>query len=401
MSRQCVAVHSGGRDHYELAQALADSNSLYRLVTDLYCPDVLRGLVPGLAAKRSSLRLSSRLVNMPSQALWYELRMILARNFLFNMEKDKALGTYTARLAKKKKLHIFSYSYYAADAFALPASFNSQKKMLFQLHPHPFTIKRLLEKELANVPLATDSILYENELRYNDTYLQQLAGESQMADSIAVASSYTAQTLVENGVPANKISVIPYGISTERFKKRTSPPASKQCRAIFIGSMVQRKGLSYLLEAMHMLNNNAVELVICGRGFSDDRLLTHYSRANITVKKDLSQAALLQELHNSDVFVFPTLCEGFAHVILEAMASGLPVITTDRCCGPDIIEEGKQGFIIPANNSHELAARLQWAADNKAVLYEMGQAAAERSTQFTWQQFREKINTFYQSCISN
>jgi glycosyltransferase involved in cell wall biosynthesis len=109
----------------------------------------------------------------------------------------------------------------------------------------------------------------------------------------------------------------------------------------------------------------------------------------------------MQEMYSSDVFIFPTLCEGFAHVVLEAMSIGLPVITTTRCCGPDVIEEGKHGFIIPANDSKEIAGKLSWAASNKEILYDMGQAAAARSAGFTWQQFRNKTNEFYETAISN
>ena len=399
MNKQCVAVHAGNRDHYELAQGLADAGNLYRLVTDLYCPDALKGVLPSLAAKRSAKDLSSKLVNVSAEAVWYELRMKLAKNFAFNQEKDKALGATAAVLAKKKQLHLFAYSYYAADAFALPRAFSNQKRLLFQLHPHPFSVRKVLENELQNAPLASESILYENEFRYDELYLKQLASESQLADGIAVASKYTAETLVENGVPRNKISVIPYGISGERFTKRTTKPPGKGLKAIFIGSMVQRKGLSYLLEAIHMLNDSNIELVICGRGFSDEKLLDHYKSSQITVKKNLPYKELLQEMHSSDVFIFPTLCEGFAHVVLEAMSIGLPVITTDRCCGPDVIEEGKQGFIIPPNNSREIADKLNWSASNKESLYNMGQAAAARAAEFTWQNFRQKINEFYEAGI--
>ena len=401
MNNKCVIVHASARDHYELSKGLAASGNLYRLVTDLYCPDILKRILPALAAKRSAAQLSSKLVTLSPIALWYELRMIMAKNFSFNQEKDRALGKHAAVMAQKKKLHIFSYSYYAADAFALEATFSKQKKMLFQLHPHPVTIKKLLEKELKNVPAASDSLLYENELQYNDQYIGQLADEPRQADGIVVASNYTAGTLIENGIPESKIKVIPYGISTDRFIKRTSRPPGKGLKAIFIGSMVQRKGLSYLLEAIHLLNDEDIELVICGRGFTDDRLLDKYKHKQITVKKNLSYNLLLQEMYSSDVFIFPTLCEGFAHVILEAMATGLPVITTNRCCGPDIIEEGKHGFIVPANDSKELATRIAWAAANKEALYNMGQAAAEQSAEFTWDQFRKKINEFYQSTINN
>jgi glycosyltransferase involved in cell wall biosynthesis len=343
---QAVVVHAGARDQYQLALALAERNYLSRLITELYCPDALTAVLSGLASKRYCEGVSSRYVSLSLQALWLTGRMYLQRSFAFNQLKDTALSKRAQRVASKKAAHLFCYSYYAYEAFSAERAFGGQKRLLFQLHPHPRSVRAMLQEELERVPAARDSILYENEFRYSDVYLEQLGAEARLADAVLVASSYTKQTLVENGVPEERIQVVPYGIDTKAFIKRSIAPVNKKLRIIFVGSMVQRKGLSYLLDAVRSLNT-VVELVLCGRGFMDEQLLKQYQDIDILIKRNLSQEELMQEMHQADVFVLPTLSEGFAHVILEAMSCGLPVITTGNSCAPDIIADGKEGFIVP------------------------------------------------------
>jgi glycosyltransferase involved in cell wall biosynthesis len=398
VNNKCVVVHAGARDHYQLALALAERDYLQKLVTELYCPDVLTGLVPKLAAVRYQQGLSSKLTTVSASALLLQARMYMGNAFALNRQKDATLSNNAYAVARRTHSHLFCYSYYAYQAFAAERAFASQQRILFQLHPHPHSVKQVLQEELDRVPAARESILYENEFRYSDEYLQQLGAEASMADAVVVASSYTKRTLVENGVAESRIQVVPYGIDGGSFTKRTTRPANQQLRVLFVGSMVQRKGLSYLLEAVRKMGN-AVELVLCGRGFMDEPLLNQYRDINVTIKRGLDKAGLVQEMHGADVFVLPTLSEGFAHVILEAMSCGLPIITTANSCAPDIITEGKEGFIIPIKDSEALAGKLDWCAAHKDVLFDMGQAAAGKAGTLTWQRFRKGIVDFYESCI--
>jgi glycosyltransferase involved in cell wall biosynthesis len=158
--------------------------------------------------------------------------------------------------------------------------------------------------------------------------------------------------------------------------------------------MVQRKGLYYLLSAAAKLPANQVEVVLCGRGFIDHELIRLFGSVNIEVKVGLSSQDLVSEMHKADVFVLPSLTEGFAHVILEAMSAGLPVITTSNTCGPDVVSEGVDGFIVPIRSTEMLAAKLDWCAIQKDQLFQMGQQAARKARQYTWNAFRHKVRDF-------
>jgi glycosyltransferase involved in cell wall biosynthesis len=130
---------------------------------------------------------------------------------------------------------------------------------------------------------------------------------------------------------------------------------------------------------------------MCGRSAPDHDLLRAYSKYNISIKLGLSHREVVSELHSSDLFVFPSLLEGFGHVVLEAMASGLPVLTTPHTCGPDVISEGTHGFIVPIRDPQAIAEKIAWGLEHRESLLEMGRAAAPRAREFTWERFRKQM----------
>jgi glycosyltransferase involved in cell wall biosynthesis len=295
---------------------------------------------------------------------------------------------------------LFLYSYYAYPAFKKAKLDNfEQNLLLFQLHPHPLSVKKQLLMELEKYPQAADSLLSETEMKYSLEYLQRLSDESLLADAILVASSYTKATLVSNNIPAVKINIVPYGVDFHNFKTREIAPKNKKLRILFIGSMVQRKGLTYILEALNQLPKDSSELILCGRGFIDHNLLEAYKSSNIILKINLDNSSLLMEMHKADIFVLPSLSEGFGHVILEAMASGLPIIATDHTSAPDLISDGKEGWVIPIRNTSALVEKLNWCIENKDQLFEMGNQSAATAKQFTWERFRAGIVDFYETQI--
>ena len=93
---------------------------------------------------------------------------------------------------------------------------------------------------------------------------------------------------------------------------------------------------------------------------------------------------ILRKMKKADVFVFPSLFEGFGLVLLEAMAAGLPVITTQNTGGPDVIEEGKEGFIVPAGSVKALRSKIRWMIENRERVVEMGRQAHARAEELTW-----------------
>jgi glycosyltransferase involved in cell wall biosynthesis len=250
------------------------------------------------------------------------------------------------------------------------------------------------------VPKFARSLRWEHELGDPEEHFNALCEEPLLANGWVVASTFTALTLAENGVPKERIHIVPYGVDSFRFPCRDQAPArSEPFRVVWVGSMVQRKGLSYFLEAMGSLPQKGLEVLICGNVNIEQDLIESSNIPSIRVHRALSDPELTQLLRSSDLFVLPSLVEGFGHVILEAMSSGLPVVTTASTCAPDVLSDGLHGFVVPIRDSAAIAKVVDWGRSHRTELHQMGVAAAHRAAEFTWERFRRGMVKAYLSML--
>jgi hypothetical protein len=399
--RKAVVVHAGARDSYQLAIALCEANLLQTLVTDLFLPSDrtwLRHLANRLSPAFADM-LARRSAAIPSSQIHLKLLdglRILALEKLpripLNVRRttqraaDANLGRAAGNLARRTQAGLITYSYYGFDAirsYGKPA-------MLFQVHPHPATMRRILSEELAAHPDCAASLQQEWELALPDEDYNHLVAETSMASKYIVASSFTRSSLIEHGTNAADIEVIPYGVDLVRFHPAPTPPQNEKLELLFVGRINQRKGIKYLVEALSLLNPDQVHLTICGRVVDDLALFKPFAD-RITIRPSVSSADLITAYQRADLFVFPSVAEGFAQVLLESLACGLPILSTTHTAAPDLIEDGTQGFIIEPRRPDLIAARIAWAVDHRAQLTAMRAEARRRAEHFTWQRFRSHI----------
>ncbi len=211
--------------------------------------------------------------------------------------------------------------------------------------------------------------------------------ELRLATRVIVASTFTKQTLADSPCTA-KIDIVPYGAPSPISDDIARP--SNRLKVLFAGSLGQRKGLSYLLAAIEKLNG-AAELTLLGR-----KANTGCAPLEAAVRKHrwiptLTHAAVLREMQAHDVLVLPSLFEGFGLVILEAMAQGTPVITTDHTAGPDIIQDGVDGFLVPIRSADAIAEKLELLGKDRERLMSMKQAAKRKAQSHGWQVYRQRL----------
>ena len=388
-NKKVVTCHAGARDGYHLSIAMEKAGLLNCLITDLFLPKFLGEFIQ---KKYSNELPFDRVKNIYSNVI---------KQKLFNYsyyETDNIISDYALKAAIKTNSNLFLYSYTAKNAFEyVKMNYLDTKCFLFQLHPHPISIRKLLNEELALVPLASNSILKEPEMCLDESYINHLNAEGVHADQIVVASAYTKKTLVENNISTDKISIIPYGVDSHKFTfKEKFNLQNGKIRLLFIGQMIQRKGLLYLFEALKMLNSKNIELQLIGRGVIDNTLIDEYRKYfTIDLKVNLRHDELLYAMHKCDLLVFPSLVEGFGHVILEAMSAGLPVLCTPNTAGPDVFVKGIEGVVVPIRNSTAIAEKIEYYINNKNELADMGESAAITARDFTWDRFQNKIVEFY------
>lgn len=404
---KAVLVHRGARDGYQVGRALAERGLLEALITDLHWPAEtafarqIESRIPTRFAKALRTRWSDPQTTAKVSTCWISglssLGISKLRNVPFDWQRrairwsDTCLGTRAGKLATRRGAAILSYSYYGQSAFANYAG--DGPRILFQLHPHPERVRQILERERDLHPECSESLNKEWELSLPPEDFERLTAESRMADHWIAASGFTSETLIESGVPAERIHVTPYGADLERFRpcpKRRAQRGEGRLRLLFVGTINQRKGIKYLLDAVEMIHSPLVELVVCGRVVDDLPAFKNF-HGSLEVWPSVSSERLVEAYQTSDIFVFPSLAEGFGHVLLEAMACGLPVVSTNRTAARELVREGVDGFLVAPGSSVELASRLELFLKDRTLAARMGAAARLRAEEFTWPRFRSSI----------
>lgn len=208
------------------------------------------------------------------------------------------------------------------------------------------------------------------------------------AEVIIVASSFTAQTLAAAPSLTAPVHVLPYGAPPVAAETGRAPNAGK-LRVLFVGLLSQRKGISYLLEAMEDLKTHAV-LTLIGRTLALTPPLERALKKHRWIAS-LPHPEVLEEMRRHDVLVFPSLFEGFGLVILEALSQGLPVITTPHTAGPDVLTDGKDGFIVPIRSAGAIAEKLELLVRDRGRLEAMRHAARGAAARFTWEAYGKAV----------
>lgn len=244
--------------------------------------------------------------------------------------------------------------------------------------------------------------------------------ELELAELVAVPSEF-----VKKSLPAwagqKRVVVTPFGspdplsdeVATEAERRRMERQASgRPLRILFAGSMSQRKGLGDLMTAVRALSRKDVELVVMGslqaeRGF--------YAREcpGFVHEPGRPHEQVLELMRSCDVFCLPSIVEGRALVLQEAMSQGLPVIITPNTGGEDLVRgsplaeprssgdadrgSGNQffglstGFLVPIRSPERIAEAIEWCADHRSEIVEMGRAARHKAAGYTWDSYAARV----------
>ncbi|QYM80340.1 glycosyltransferase family 4 protein [Horticoccus luteus] len=227
--------------------------------------------------------------------------------------------------------------------------------------------------------------------------------ELALADVVLVASSFTLKTLDAAPDFRGRVVLIPYGapapVAPPPPRERNASARSSRLRVLYVGSLGQRKGLSYLFRAADQLAG-AIDLTVIGAKPMTPCAPLDAALARIRWIPSAPHAQVLTEMAAHDVFVFPSLFEGFGLVLLEAMAMGLPLITTAHTAGPDLISDGVEGYIVPIRSTSAIVERLDFLRRNPATRMEMARAAQLRAQQFTWDHYESTLAACVQTTLA-
>lgn len=249
------------------------------------------------------------------------------------------------------------------------------------------TNKRMLEEEMQRYPAWTPTI---SDMSDSQRKLEIKAEEVATADLIICPSPQVRDSL-PGAVGKTPTVIARFGsdltIPERSFERRS---AGEKLRVLFAGSLTQRKGLADVFEAMKLLRRDDVELIVMG---SCVMPLAFYKGclASFSYEPVRPRAAVLELMRSCDLLVLPSLVEGRALVVQEAMMCGLPVLVTANTGCEDLVVEGSTGFLLPIRNPQFIAERITWFAEHKDELPEMSVASRQRALTVTWKSYQETI----------
>jgi glycosyltransferase involved in cell wall biosynthesis len=253
------------------------------------------------------------------------------------------------------------YAGYAYRAFTAESR-SIRRRGLIQYHPHIRDSGAILRADAERHPFMRSALEELSRDEQDPTNLPEL----EIADLVICNSSFTAATCSSLGIHPAKLLVIPYGI--DPLPPLAAPSIqpfagdSSLCRFLFVGSGIQRKGLHHLLLAWKQAGLKQSQLTIVSRWIDPEIRGAIDPGEGVLWLDAVSNPQLDQLYRQSDVFVLPSLIEGFGYVYLEAMARGCFCIGTANTGLPDIATPASAA-VIPAGERDPLVAALRMAEE--------------------------------------
>lgn len=247
-----------------------------------------------------------------------------------------------------------------------------------------------------------DNILREEYDRWNIKYagvdpriINRGEKEYSVSDYITVPSKFVYDSFLSQGVPKNKLVKIPYGVNLQRFSKTTEPDKNI-FSILWVGQASIRKGFLYALQAFQDLKIKNKKFTVIGsiENHVKERLKA-YNLTNVDFKGIVPNAELKDYYSSHHVFLLPSIEEGLAMVQGEALACGCPVIATPNSGSEDLIEDGKEGFILPIRNVNVIREALEKFIDSPHLREEMSENALIKVTSLGgWDNYGENYYNF-------
>lgn len=253
---------------------------------------------------------------------------------------------------------------------------------------HIRTQKQILDKEYQKYELGNSPI--------SERHIKREESEYEIADYIVTPSRFSQQSFLNQGFNKSKVRCVPFGVNPPEIQQNPDDIV----RFIYSGNITLRKGVQYLLSAWDSLELPNAELVLTSDIDKSARPMVQKYKKNDDVRFLGWVDSLYEWFGKSSTLVFPTLEEGSARVVYEAMASELPIITTYNSGW--VGEDGKHGIEVPIRDVESLADAIQYMYDNPAERKQMGISARKCiQDDYTERDYGERIFSEYQMMVDD
>jgi glycosyltransferase involved in cell wall biosynthesis len=394
--KKWIFVHLGARAHYQFPEAISEriqtvytdfwigKNFISRMFSFLSFP-----LLRKILQRNNSHIKNSKVVSFPFSLLFHELlwklkgingwQKIMRRNEWFQRKVKNHLLQNT-----DQHLVIFTFAYTALEILKL-AEHRKWKTILYQMDPG-IEEEKIVREEIQR------SSLPSSWQPAPENYWQQWQEELLLADKIIVNSAWSKSSLLKFNIPEEKFRIIPLALEENKQLKsfeRTYPKkftSERPLRVLFLGILTMRKGLRPILEAIELLKEESIEFVFVGTPET-----TIAENPKVKVANSVSRAETASFYKEADVFLFPTLSDGFGLTQLEAFSWKLPVISS-RFCG-EVVENQKNGIVLEEVTAEKIHKTLIYCLNNPDILQTYSNNTIERLRQFSLQKLSESLLT--------
>jgi glycosyltransferase involved in cell wall biosynthesis len=263
--------------------------------------------------------------------------------------------------------------------------------LLMRGSAHIVVQRRLLDEESQRAGAELD--------RPSDWMIARECREYALAERIVVLSSFAAATFREQGLSGDRLEVLPLGVDVGAFRPAPEVFAARAARirggdplhVLYVGALSYRKGLLDLIQAARSPAMAACRFTLVGNVMPEVRPLLRELPRNVEIVNRVPQHDLPGIYARADLFLFPTIEDGFPAVLAQAQAAGVPILTTPNGAGHDIVRSARDGWIVPIRDAGAIVERLAWCAGNRTALASMAAAAGDGAVARTWDQAAEEF----------
>ena len=395
--RVCVC-QLGARLHYGAARSFERKSSLEMLVTDI-CAEkgwlrVLKLISPSLRPAPLKRLLGRDPGEIPPNKISMFSRMGIERVWHISRCKTEAervrvylqFGKKFAELAAgrgfKGATHVYTFSTAALEI--LEAARAAGLQTLLEQPSAPSEVEEaIMSEERVRYPGWEPYTPCTGELA---EYAARQRKEWAIAGRIIVPSKFVAMSLDSVGVPADRCLTVPYGVSGV-FSQIVREKHKGPLRVLTVGGVRLQKGPQYTGQAAKQLGRGIEFRLVGSCSFSPSA--KREFQETIHLIGNVPRIEISPHFQWADVFLFPSLCDGFGIVLVEALAAGLPVITTPNT--GIAIRDGIDGFVVPIRDANAIAQRLDQLASDPCLLDQMSRNAKQRSANFTLDAYSDRL----------
>jgi len=391
-----VVAQLGARMHYAVPAILARSGMLERLYTDTYAPRLPEPL-RGLASRFGPAPLRRLLGRVPVGIPEEKIVSFCTMGVETYRRRTRALarGTATAvdlwagqelcRRAIQRGLGkadcVFTYNSAGLELMRYAHSLGARTVMEQTVAP----------AEVLDTTIETEQSLHPNwecprsKDPFRSEFSRREGMEWEAADLILCGSEFVRESIRASRGPVERCHVVPYGVNLPFSVVRSD--VRRRLRVLIVGAVGLRKGAPYVLAAARTLNGKA-EFRMAGQ-----LDVTPYAQKllgeHITLLGPVPRPEIHRQFAWADVFLLPSLCEGSATVCYEALAHGLPVITTSNA--GSVVRDGRDGFIVPIRDAVAIADRVERLAGDEDLWAEMSANARLRAADYSLEKYGERL----------